>query len=44
MNYIIEPKNYTEVAFCNGCNNNACNKYTNSSGNTEVKVDVSVKT
>lgn len=42
MNYIIEPKNYTELAFCNGCGNNACNNYTNSSGNTNVSVSVKV--
>lgn len=43
MRFIVEPKKAEEFAFCNGCRSNSCNDYTNSSGNTGVDVNVSVK-
>ena len=43
MKYIVEPKMASELAFCNGCKSNACNTYSHSSGNTDVKVNVTVK-
>jgi len=43
MKFIVEPKAVAELAFCNGCKSNSCNGYSNSSGNTDVNVNVSVK-
>ncbi|WP_303765158.1 hypothetical protein [Ruminococcus flavefaciens] len=42
MRFIVEPKMAAELAFCNGCSSNACNSYTNSSGNTKITVKVKV--